>query len=91
MLAAGDQVEGIEVPEDVNVIAEYPLAALSAPGNAEGPAAFVEFVLSDEGRASWSRTVSCLDDETPAAVKVRPGARPPLGLLPWPRWRSPSW
>lgn len=51
VLAAGDQVEGIEVPEDVNVIAEYPLAALSASGNAEGAAAFVEFVLSDEGQS----------------------------------------
>jgi len=51
VLAAGDQVEGIEVPEDVNVIAGYPLAALSASGNAEGAAAFVEFVLSDEGQS----------------------------------------
>jgi molybdate transport system substrate-binding protein len=51
VLAAGDEVEGVEVPEDVNVIAEYPLAALSASGNAEGAAAFVEFVLSDEGQS----------------------------------------
>jgi molybdate transport system substrate-binding protein len=51
VLAAGDQVEGVEVPEDVNVIAEYPLAALSASDNAGGAAAFVEFVLSDEGQS----------------------------------------
>jgi molybdate transport system substrate-binding protein len=50
VLAGGDSVEGIEVPEDDNVIAQYPLAALSASGNAELAAAFVDFVLSSKGQ-----------------------------------------
>jgi molybdate transport system substrate-binding protein len=51
VLAAGDEVEGVEVPEEFNIIAAYPLAALSASGNADLAAAFVEFVLSDEGQS----------------------------------------
>ena len=50
VLAGGDAVEGIEVPEADNVIASYPLAALSASGNAELAAAFVDFVLSAKGQ-----------------------------------------
>src|SRR5262245_10677375 len=48
--AAGDAVEGIDIPAEENVTATYPIAALSAAGNAEVAAAFVEFVLSDEGQ-----------------------------------------
>jgi molybdate transport system substrate-binding protein len=51
VLAAGDAVEGIEIPPDENVIAVYPIAALTDAGNSEGADAFVEFVLSDEGQA----------------------------------------
>ncbi len=50
VLAAGDEVEGVAVPEEFNVVAEYPLAAMSASGNAELASAFVEFVLSDAGQ-----------------------------------------
>jgi molybdate transport system substrate-binding protein len=50
VLAGGDEVEGIEVPDEDNVVAKYPLAALSASGNAGLAAAFVDFVLSDEGQ-----------------------------------------
>src|SRR5262245_58343119 len=50
VLSAGDEVEGVEVPDEFNVIASYPLAALSESGNAELAAAFVAFVLSDEGQ-----------------------------------------
>ena len=87
-----DQVEGIEVPEDDNVIAEYPIAALSA-AQPEGAAASSSSCCPTRGRASWSRTVSCLDDETPAAVDgVRPaGARPPGAPAPGRGWPSPSW
>jgi molybdate transport system substrate-binding protein len=48
--AAGDAVEGIDIPADQNVVAEYPIAGLTEAGNADVAAAFVEFVLSDEGR-----------------------------------------
>jgi molybdate transport system substrate-binding protein len=50
VLAAGDAVEGVDIPADVNVIATYPIAALTDAGNADVADAFVEFVLSDEGQ-----------------------------------------
>jgi molybdate transport system substrate-binding protein len=50
VIAAGDAVEGVDIPADVNVIATYPIAALTDAGNAEVADAFVEFVLSDEGQ-----------------------------------------
>jgi molybdate transport system substrate-binding protein len=56
VLAAGDTVEGIEIPEDVNVIAEYPIAALTGSSAPEVADAFVEYLLGDEGQAilaSW--------------------------------------
>ncbi len=49
VLAAGDDVEGVEIPEDQNVTAEYPIATLTESGNAEVADEFVAFVLSDEG------------------------------------------
>jgi molybdate transport system substrate-binding protein len=48
---SAEGVEGIEIPEGENVLAEYPIAALSGAPNPDGAAAFVEFVLSDEGQA----------------------------------------
>jgi molybdate transport system substrate-binding protein len=50
VLAAGDAVEGIDIPADENVIATYPIAALSDAANAEVADAFVAFVLSGEGQ-----------------------------------------
>jgi molybdate transport system substrate-binding protein len=49
--AAGDTVEGIEIPAEDNVTATYPIAALTDSGNAEVAQAFVDFVLSDDGQA----------------------------------------
>ncbi len=48
--AAGDTVEGIEIPADENVTATYPIAALAETTNAEVADAFVAFVLSDDGQ-----------------------------------------
>lgn len=50
VLAAGDAVERIDIPADENVIATYPIAALTDSANAEVADAFVEFVLSGEGQ-----------------------------------------
>ena len=50
VLAAGDAVQGIEIPDEDNVVATYPIAALSGSDRAGLAAAFVEFVLSDAGQ-----------------------------------------
>jgi molybdate transport system substrate-binding protein len=52
VLTAGDAVEGIEIPDDQNVVATYPIATVGEAANAEGAMAFIEFVLSDEGQAA---------------------------------------
>lgn len=49
--AAGDKVEGIEFPESDKAVNEYPIAACAKAPNAEGAKAFVDFVLSDKGKA----------------------------------------
>jgi molybdate transport system substrate-binding protein len=48
--SAGDQVDGIEVPDDVNVVAQYPIATLSAAASPDVAAAFVDFILSPDGQ-----------------------------------------
>ena len=50
VMAAGDAVEGIDIPADDNVVATYPIAALTDAASRDVADAFVEFVLSDEGR-----------------------------------------
>lgn len=49
--ASGGAVQGIEVPPADNVIARYPIAALSGAPDPEAASLFVEFVLSDGGQA----------------------------------------
>jgi molybdate transport system substrate-binding protein len=51
VMSTGGTVEGIDIPEENNVVAEYPIAALASAPNPEAAAAFVEFVLSDRGQA----------------------------------------
>ena len=48
--AAGDAVEGIDVPEAEQVVNEYPIAALADAPNPEAAAAYVELVRSEEGQ-----------------------------------------
>jgi molybdate transport system substrate-binding protein len=48
--AAGDRVEGIEIPADDNVVTEYPIATLAASEDPDVAEAFVAFVLSAEGQ-----------------------------------------
>lgn len=47
VIAAGDTAEGVEIPADVNVTPEYPIAVTAEASNPDGGAAFTEFVLSD--------------------------------------------
>ncbi|MFN3217849.1 MAG: molybdate ABC transporter substrate-binding protein [Acidimicrobiales bacterium] len=49
--AADDLVEGVDIAEDVNVVAGYPIAPLDGAPNPDAAAAFVDFVLSEEGQA----------------------------------------
>jgi molybdate transport system substrate-binding protein len=50
------ELHTVEVPESVNVGADYPIAVLKDGGNVEVAQAFIEFVLSTEGQtilAKW--------------------------------------
>jgi molybdate transport system substrate-binding protein len=49
VLAARDDVLGIEIPADVNASTSYPIATLTNAPNQALAAAFMEFVLSDAG------------------------------------------
>ncbi|MFW6199180.1 MAG: molybdate ABC transporter substrate-binding protein [Gemmatimonadota bacterium] len=51
VIAADGAVEGIDLPPEVNVSAEYSIAVLASAPNPDAAAAFVEFVLSDAGQA----------------------------------------
>src|SRR5262249_10866971 len=46
VVAGGDRVEAVSIPEQHNVIASYPIAALKGAPNAAGARAFVAYVLS---------------------------------------------
>jgi molybdate transport system substrate-binding protein len=52
VVAAGDTVEGLEVPEAADVINSYPIAVITGAANPEGARAWVDFVLSADGRAA---------------------------------------
>jgi molybdate transport system substrate-binding protein len=47
--AAGTKVKGIEIPAGQNASTSYPIAALAKAPNAAGAAAFVDYVLSEDG------------------------------------------
>ncbi|GAA2841475.1 molybdate ABC transporter substrate-binding protein [Kribbella solani] len=51
VLSAKGKVDGIEFPEASKAVNEYPIATLSKAPNADGAKAFVDFVLSDKGKA----------------------------------------
>jgi molybdate transport system substrate-binding protein len=51
VLAAGDRVAAIDIPADVNVTAGYAIARLVGGANPGAGQAFVDFVLSADGRA----------------------------------------
>lgn len=46
-------IEGVAIPEDQNVVAEYPVAALAEAPNPAAAAAFVEFLAGDEAAAAF--------------------------------------
>ena len=48
--AAGEKADGVEIPADSNVVAEYPIAVTAEAPNTDGGQAFVDFVMSDAGQ-----------------------------------------
>lgn len=50
VLAGGDAVEGLELPEAAGAVIDYPIAVLAGAPNPEAAQAFVDLVLSDEGQ-----------------------------------------
>ena len=48
---AAPELKSIEIPVDLNVVAEYPIAPLLNSENTELAAQFLEYVLSDRGQA----------------------------------------
>jgi molybdate transport system substrate-binding protein len=51
VIAAGDAAAGVEIPTDVNVIAEYPITVTRAARSPQAAQDFIEFVRSDDGQA----------------------------------------
>ena len=51
VLAAGDEASGVEIPEDINVLAEYAIASVGESQNVEVADAFIEFVNGEEAQA----------------------------------------
>lgn len=50
VLSAGDAVEGIDIPADRNVVAEYPIVVTKDARNPAAARSFVDFVLSPAGQ-----------------------------------------
>ncbi|HTL87025.1 MAG TPA: molybdate ABC transporter substrate-binding protein [Acidimicrobiia bacterium] len=49
--AAGDQVEGVPIPDDQNVVATYPIAAVKASKNLDAARAYIEEIVGTDGQA----------------------------------------
>ncbi|TWD79898.1 molybdate transport system substrate-binding protein [Kribbella amoyensis] len=50
VLSAQEKVDGIEFPEAAQAVNEYPIATLTKAPNADGGKAFVDYVLSADGK-----------------------------------------
>ena len=53
-----DQVEIIEIPQNLNVTATYPIATVTESQNPDLTQKWVDLVLSTRGRACWRSTAS---------------------------------
>ena len=49
--SAGDKVLSIDIPDQFNVLADYPIATVKASSNQSTADSFVQFVLSPDGQA----------------------------------------
>jgi molybdate transport system substrate-binding protein len=50
VIAAGDQASGVEIPSEINVVAQYPIATTLDAPNEAGAQAFIDFVLGEQGQ-----------------------------------------
>ena len=50
VIAAGDGAAGVSIPDDVNVVAEYPIALVADAPNPAGAQAFIDFVVGSSGQ-----------------------------------------
>ena len=50
-IVTSGKVDGVIIPDDQNVIADYPIAQLKTASNRSGAQAFIAFVLSPDGQA----------------------------------------
>jgi molybdate transport system substrate-binding protein len=53
--AAGDKAQGVVIPDELNVVATYPIAATKATKNAPAAAAFVAFVAGSAGQTTLAK------------------------------------
>jgi molybdate transport system substrate-binding protein len=51
VISAGDAADMVEIPEEINVVAEYPIAAVAGSEHHDVDQAFIDFLLGDEGQA----------------------------------------
>ena len=76
VIAAGDAADMVEIPEDINVVAEYPIATVAASENQEVGEAFIDFLTrprrpGHHGRARLRGAVSVAAPDPPVAVRHR--------------------
>jgi molybdate transport system substrate-binding protein len=50
VIAGGSSVQGVAIPQDLNVTADYPIVELKAEQNSIGARAFVRYVESPQGQ-----------------------------------------
>jgi molybdate transport system substrate-binding protein len=51
VMAAGDKAEAVDIPTNINVVANYPIASVKGSTKQEVDQAFIDFVLGDHGQA----------------------------------------
>jgi molybdate transport system substrate-binding protein len=55
VLAAGDKIDSIKIPQADQVINTYPIVVVKDAGNPEGGQDFIDLVLSDDGQAELAK------------------------------------
>jgi molybdate transport system substrate-binding protein len=50
--AAGDSVRSVEIPDEVNVVASYPIAVVTGSAHPDQARAFLDFVVGPQGQAT---------------------------------------